>query len=184
MRKLLVNHTRQAHEDLHSHPRITPLMRDDVSKAYYADLLADYHDFYSAVEAVRSDQGWKPDLSLARQVAALDADLISLDQPAHSAMRYTPGLQSEAECLGALYVLIGAQFGGQIIGGHIATALPNVSCQYFSRHSSDIAQWRQLLAAVEALPERGPQRSATLAGATTTFEDFGRHLSRSQQDAG
>lgn len=179
MRKLLVNQTRQAHENLHTHPRIVPLMRHDLSKPHYAGLLADYYAFYSAVETIRHNQGWHPDLSLARQVSALSADLMSLDQPVHPAMPYTPALHSEAACLGALYVLIGAQFGGHIIGTHIMTALPNASCHYFSRHSGDVAQWRQLLMTLETLPEHGPQRSATVAGAAATFDDFGHYLSRS-----
>lgn len=177
MRKALVDHTRQAHEDLHVHPRMTPLTDGGLSRAYYGALLTDYHSFYQAVDTVQKAKGWHPKLALSRQVAALTADLATLGHRTF-AQTYTPAFQTPSECLGALYVLIGAQFGGHIIGKQIKTALPGVTCQYFSRHSDDVEQWRQLLATLEALPEHGPQRQATLAGARKTFDDFGRFLAQ------
>lgn len=181
MRKALVDHTRQAHEDLHVHPRMIPLTDGRLSKAYYGALLADYHAFYQAVEKVQKTRGWHRKLALNRQVVALSDDLTLLGQPVRAEQTYTPSFQNQAECLGALYVLIGAQFGGHIIGKQIKTALPGVTCQYFSRHNDDIEQWRQLLATLEALPEHGSQRQATLIGARKTFDDFGRFLAQAPQ---
>lgn len=175
LRRLLADHTRSTHEELHTHHRLAPLMSNGLRQGYYAALLSDYHAFYQAVEVKRHAAGWHAKLSLSRQIKALRADLTSLDQHAATTAAYEPKLDSQSECLGALYVLIGAQFGGHVIGAQIKTALPGVSCRYFSRHSDDITQWRTLLGALETVPET--ERSATLAGAKTTFEDFGAYLS-------
>lgn len=177
MRTLLVEHTKQTHEDLHAHPRMVPLMQDNLSHPWYAALLTDYHAFYSAVESTRKAEGWHTELSLARQISSLQADLAARNEPTSALNAYSPHLNNQFECLGALYVLIGAQFGGHIIGTQIKATLPEASCQYFSRHDDDISQWRKLLASLEALPEHGPARAATLAGAKRTFEDFGQFLS-------
>ena len=191
VRQALVAATRDAHEALHRHERIVPLMGQELTVAIYRDLLMDYFTFYGGVEAQRRSAGRWPALSLEPLLGALRSDLSDLGAPrlrarhddrdcrgrANGVRATGLKLASDEAALGALYVLHGASFGASVIGTSVERALPNVPRRFFSHPRGLAARWRQLLADLERTGKPPRNRAAIVAGADATFLHFGTFLS-------
>ena len=182
VRQALVLATRDAHEALHEHARIAPLMRSDLTVDVYRDLLIDYFILYTNLEAQRAAASWWPALSLEPLVSALRWDLSDLGTPRPAFERVETGLElaSDDAVLGALYVLHGASFGASVIGSAIARTLPHSPCRFFSRPQGLARRWRRLLASLETTGKAEPKRQAIIAGADATFLHFGTFLSNAR----
>lgn len=173
VRAWLADETRQAHEALHHHPRLAPLADGSLARAELAHVLAHHFAIYEAVERARASNGWCDDLSLEAPIQALVSDLLSLSPAEACSCRYQHGLTSEAQCLGALYVLMGSQFGGQIIGRALSASFPDFQSSFFAASPERLTAWRLLLKRLETFDEDSDERADVLAGAQRTFTGFG-----------
>lgn len=187
-RQALEHSTRSIHEALHHHPRLAPLLTPDLTIETYKSLLRDHRLFYHAVETERASRGWWPDLSLGGALSALTADLGAIKAGADGeaaqpynvpTTTYRPNWTSAAMCLGGLYVLIGAQFGGRLIGSAVEETLPEAPRHYFAQRAESLPLWRSLLDHVEACGTDAARLKAMTHGAERMFADFGLFLSRS-----
>lgn len=181
LRALLATHTHQAHEALHHHPRLVPLASGAITRAELIKLLADYRIAYGALEAERRQRGWWASLSLHGPLRALDADLASLVgvlAPPHtkSAVWVPP---NRWQCLGALYVMLGAQFGGRVLGKVLASALPGVRSTYFAPCPDSMQAWRDLLVCLDAVDTRSDAAAEAALGAELMFGALDQFLSDS-----
>jgi heme oxygenase len=172
LRMRLADETRVLHEALHHHPRLLPLASARISEADLATLITDYWAFYAAIEAQRARFDWCTPVDLVAPTRALAADRAAISKRRFVSLPTVPPDHlptSEAGCLGALYVMLGAQFGGRVLGQELAKALPNVRSAYFAPCKDSLGAWRLLLSRLEDIAPVSAQADAAVHGALTTF---------------
>jgi heme oxygenase len=175
LRTRLANETRALHEALHDHPRLLPLASGRITETGLATLITDYWVFYAAIESRRARSGWCAPIDLVAPTRAL-----ATDRAAMSACRCVllPAVPpdhlptSEAGCLGALYVMLGAQFGGRVLGAQLAKALPDVRSTYFAPCQETLGAWRLLLSRMEDIAPLSAEADAAVHGALITFRSL------------
>ena len=116
VRTWLARETQNVHQALHVHPDLLPLANGEIGKHALAALMAKYFAMHEAIERVRERFSWCAELSLACTIRYLLSDLLRLSQARHPGKSFVSLPQNENQCLGSMYVLLGAQFGSQIIG--------------------------------------------------------------------
>lgn len=117
-----------------------------------------------------------PDWPRRRKLALLDSDLATLGAAPPPALAVSCGPSGSAECLGAIYVVEGATFGGVV--------LERMACERFGREVVGATRylasyggergtmWRRFLAALEAHPAGWRAPDALVAGALWSFTQF------------
>ena len=109
------------------------------------------------------------------QRAALEADLAGLRCPLPSPAPQL-ALDTEAERLGAYYVLVGSRLGARVLADALfATRAPHAAhARYLNDRSAETA-WRRLRAVLSDDPLPAPAgRTHVLAGARAAFDHFER----------
>ncbi|MBO6673465.1 MAG: biliverdin-producing heme oxygenase [Rhizobiales bacterium] len=172
LRARLADETRVLHEALHHHPRLLPLASGRITEMGLATLITDYWTFYATIEAQRAKFGWCAPVDLVAPTRALASDRTAMREcfsvsppPVHLHTLPTSG----ARCLGALYVMLGAQFGGRVLGQELAKALPDVRSTYFAPCQDSLGAWRLLLSRLEDIAPLSAEANAVVHGALTTF---------------
>ncbi len=168
----MADETRELHEVLHHHPRLLPLASGRITEADLSTLIVDYWALYAAIEARRAQFGWCAPVDLVAPTRALAADRATVPACyAVSPPAVSPGVlpTSEASCFGALYVMLGAQFGGRVLGVQLAKALPDVRSTYFAPCQDSLGAWRSLLSRLEDISPSSSEADAAVRGALTTF---------------
>ncbi|MEM0923469.1 MAG: biliverdin-producing heme oxygenase [Pseudomonadota bacterium] len=165
MRQRLAEATRAAHEALHLHPLLSKLTAPAITLAEYLACLEVNRCFYREIERSRRDCDAHPQLSLAQECDALDADLRT-----HEPCRFRAELRSLdlAELLGALYVAHGARFGRSMIA-RMLQGLPQERPMAFFGQRSQPDQWRDLLTRLDDAADQPGAERRMIAGAETAF---------------
>ena len=177
LRLRLSRETREVHEALHSHPRLLPLADGSISQHQLIALLIDYRAIYTALETRRAARQWCLPVTLAAPIGSLEVDIDVLPGSLANERRFTGLPQTEAHCLGALYVMLGAQFGARVLGASLSRAIPGLRSVYFAPCPQTLAAWRDLLLLLKDVCPGSDEEAATVAGAHTMFERLGRFLS-------
>lgn len=177
LRVRLSRETADVHEALHSHPRLIPLSEKSISKPQFTALIGDYLAIYSALESRRAAMNWCVPLTLAAPVAALEADMVAFCSPSTIKRCFTAMPETEAHCLGALYVMLGAQFGARVLTANLAEAIPGPRSAYFAPCTQTLAVWRNLLRLLENVRRGSQDEASIISGAHAMFEELGRFLS-------
>jgi heme oxygenase (biliverdin-IX-beta and delta-forming) len=162
-------------ETRESHDRIEAaldLMRPDLSRRDYGQLLARYQAFFRVWEpsvgrALADDAFFAP----RRKLHLLTRDLDALGvEPLRDEPRLKP-FATRHEAMGSLYVLEGSTMGGLVIAGHVRRTLgvSGPGALYFENYGRDAAErWRAFREVLGALSS--PQvNDAVVATALDTF---------------
>ncbi|MFK8083815.1 MAG: biliverdin-producing heme oxygenase [Granulosicoccus sp.] len=177
IRKALAEHTRIAHETLHTHHWISRLASPTLTFEQYHLVLHAYLHFYRHIELERRRLGEFDQFSLHDAVTCLESDtacISSLDRddlPGTQKIR----LKNDHSALGALYVLHGARFGAAIMNKQVSKSLPE-SSRKFLQNSTPLQQWKNLTDAIESTGTVKSARQDLFSGANETFSAFGSHV--------
>ncbi|MFL4471616.1 biliverdin-producing heme oxygenase [Tateyamaria armeniaca] len=163
VRRHLQRVTRDVHDALHRAPVLRQLTAPGLSVSSYNAALSVFTAFYHAVERKRVLCGAHAGFSVQAECDALSIDLN--DPPVAC-----PDLEidSDLECLGALYVAHGASFGRNTFRANVARALPDHP-HAFVRLAMDKGRWAELLATLDAAGQSEANRRQIEAGATRAF---------------
>ena len=152
-------------------------------RGVYADCLRRMGRFYAAwepsLQSQRELQRIVPDLPERRRADALASDLRALGVEPLAPMP-APEPLSDAEALGALYVIEGSTLGGQVIMRSLqGTDFEAGATRFFDAYGPRTgAMWKAFCAALEAFGVARPQDVPfVLAGARRCFGAFQTSLS-------
>lgn len=183
-RELLKIETAKNHQEIETK---MSFMKPDLSFAEYTDQLKRFYGFYAGFESQVStnleisaliDWGARKKVQLIEQdLAALDflqTEKLSTWQPLQS-------VNSNAEILGALYVIEGSTLGGQFIFLNLKKTL-NLSAErgasFFAGYGSKTGQmWRSFVEVLDSHVLSKEDKLVALKSAQNTFDEFGEWLS-------
>ncbi len=174
--------TRAAHQALEKR---LDLLRPEITRSQYSDLLAMFFGFYSSFEKVLLDGGGAPGRYLAARrprLPLLQADLAALGM-APTALAQLPLAPVQPfwrgeplRLWGLLYVMEGAALGGQIIARQLGPRLqlePRAGLSFFcGRGAGTGASWRAFGAQVRALSLTPRELREAVRGAQQAFVDL------------
>lgn len=152
------------------------LFNSDLEKHQYTELLARFHNAYAALEAGIESHRLPRELMQGRsKLPLLRRDFEDLAAAFQSGGPCTVTLNSEAEAMGALYVMEGATLGGQIIARQLQqrTWIEGLSGLNFflSYGAQRQVKWDQFCTDLTAFDRCHPTaRPAVLAGAELAFK--------------
>ncbi|GAB5521005.1 MAG: biliverdin-producing heme oxygenase [Rhodothermales bacterium] len=179
---LLKAETRAAHEATEQAFNLKAVLQ---SKDAYAHLLQRLHRFYSVIEPMLATWDWASlglDFDARRKLPWLEADLTALSASPHAeVIEPLPALSTQAEALGALYVLEGSTLGGQIITKRVQSELgfsPHSGLRFFSGYQLKTGvYWHQFVVAANIYGQRNAQGVVLIiSGALSTFSALERYL--------
>ena len=183
MRLRLRDATRAPHERLHQHPGFAAAAAGRISIADYKLLLCRLFGFHRAFEMALAaghfggiqDSG---DRARSRLIEA-DLEALGIEANAIALLPRCPGLKaptSEAEILGAQYVLEGSTLGGVQIARALEPVVNRPDGQgrrfYLGYGDQHGAMWRAFLAELEPLAAHPQESADVIAAAIRTFEAF------------
>lgn len=163
--------TMAAHQRLHGHPLLAPLLQPTVTKDACTAALAALYGFHAGIE--RHLDGAPARAVLIRR----DLETLGLAPGKIATLAVAdrlPALTSEAARLGCRYVMVGSYLGGRVIAAHLERRLglrPETGTAFFSGAAAAVGPlWRDLLEALETRVTTPEQRTAAGAAAVATFE--------------
>jgi heme oxygenase len=114
-----------------------------------------------------------PDWPARSRTAALRADLddLGIDVPTY---RCIPRLESEAHCLGVLYVLEGSRLGAKLVARRLSATVDHrarAAMRYLT-HGQGCRLWESFLARLESAAATQSSGDHVLAGARMAFARF------------
>jgi heme oxygenase len=118
---------------------------------------------------------------LLQRAPALRADLLALGVPQHDLdatprCPYVPSTDTLPQLAGCLYVIEGASLGGEIVARAVARRFGyrrDNGARFFCS-GSPLTRWPRVLAWLETVAEREPERDAAVAAARVTFDALSR----------
>lgn len=165
-----------------------PFFSDTLDTQAFVRLMQAYYGFYLPLEnaLLRSD-AMPADFDLTPRLKAstLRTDLHALGVSAEALQNLPqcqplPVIDSNAACLGVLYVLEGATLGGQILRREIATRLDleadNGAAFLDIYGAATGRRWRDFIEYLGSRPMSAIERAAVVTAAQTTFSCFERWL--------
>lgn len=170
-RRTLREVTMAAHERLHVHPRLEPLLSPALRRDQYIDALKGLFGFHAAMERVLA--------TTPSRAGMIHRDLHNLGMPEDQVADLPeadtlPAPADEPTKLGYRYVVVGSYVGGKVIAANIARTLgagPETGCAFFAGDSADVGNlWRTLLADLDRTLTTDELRQAAAQGALTAFE--------------
>lgn len=176
-RRVIADETYAVHQSLHQHPWISRLTLSSLDMQDYRTLLAAYYQFFSLVEQARQRNDAYDALSVGDCVAALQADLVSLDALPPASERELTFLDTKEKVLGSLYVMHGSGFGGRQMNINIQQVLPDMPRSYFEK-STDPAVWRRLNLELDIIGTDRAALEELIVASKKTFECFGEFTTR------
>lgn len=170
--------TRETHERLHRHPGLSAAAKGRIDADSYVRLLTRLYGFHRVFEARLERPGWSIYAAPPVRSELLASDLavmgMSKEQRASAPLCDTLApIESDAQALGALYVVEGSALGGAQIARALRAApwSENIACRFFSNDGAPPRKWKELLARLEEIADPQEER-AVLLGAVTTFRAF------------
>lgn len=172
----MADQTRAAHEELHHHSWIGCLMSPTLTPDQYHRVLGAYLQFYRHIESERDNLREFDNLNLRQAIKHLESDTAEREHVIDLSLTCSSvKLDTANTALGALYVLHGARFGAALINKQVSVTLPGISRQ-FLKHSTPVAQWRELISAIESLVTNDVAQRDLFSGADLTFTAFGKSV--------
>lgn len=153
--------TAPIHERLHHHPLLMPLLEATLTHTAYVHVLQAFYPFQQVMEAIPGyDRGpglgaYRPlprSSLLAHDLRVLRAPPLSLMRPPF-ALDFPGGRSTQEDVLwGVLYVMEGAQLGGQQIAKNVQKTLgltKETGCAFFTGHGRATGgRWKLFLGAL------------------------------------
>jgi heme oxygenase len=174
--------TAEAHERLHHLPAFVALAAGRLDRAGYRDLLCRMLGFHEPMEAALAaclgDAAFGLDLRALRRARLLREDLRALGSAASPALPCAPApaFASQADAMGALYVIEGATLGGRLLARGLDRLLgPGAAGRRFLLAGTDPARpaWRDVRAAIDRCAAAPGALGAMTEAATCAFAAFG-----------
>ena len=170
--------TRDLHAALEQQSAMAVLTRPDLTEAAYAALLARLYAFYAPLDAALARFSAALGIPPVDRAGRIARDLAALGAAVPEPPPEPPfGPSTDAEALGALYVVEGAALGGNVLAKHIGRTLGLTSEHGLAFFSSDGAnagpRWKAFVGVLEA-SEASPD--AVVDGAVRTFNAFAQCL--------
>lgn len=173
--------TRDAHERLHAHEGFGAAARGRISHGDYrlllARLLGFHRPFEAATAVAAAGLDFSIDLSRRRRALLAESDLSSLgmtpgDIGGLPVCPEIPVPASEAELLGALYVVEGSTLGGAQIAAALEPVAPEARLFYLGYGESNGGMWRDFVLQLERLSGEPAAEEAAIMAAQETFDAF------------
>ena len=177
--------TQPAHDKV-EHALGERLFSPNLTKGDYANLLRKFYQIYLTTEAEIERHGLLTDMLQKRsKLTLLNADFAGLGdlggEPSAAPKPFV--LASEADALGAMYVIEGSTLGGAVIAKRLQS-LPWIKKEshlnFFTSYGKDKASmWQQFLQFLTSYGTQFPEREdAVVSGAMQTFAEFHRQLNQ------
>jgi len=191
MRAALRRATAAAHEGLHKNQAFAELLRGDLPRRDYANLLLRLLGLHAAVERKLAPHlgsswfAWYDAAPGELRSARLRRDLVALGTPqslitaAAAADDVLPSLATPAAALGCAWVVEGSALGGRLLARHVASIIGDGEeggGSFFLSNPEPPARWVACCDAVNLCGAEPGNRAAILAAATATFEAVGTWL--------
>jgi heme oxygenase len=167
--------TSAPHERLHAHPGFAAAAAGVISLTDYRDLLSRLFGFHRAFELAH---GVEPARARSRLIAA-DLETLELDADEIAALPLCPSLPapaSDAEDLGARYVLEGSTLGGVQIARALRALFADEDGRgrrfFLGAGESHGAAWREYLQRLERATREPEAAEAATRAAVLTFARF------------
>jgi heme oxygenase len=188
MRAALRRATASAHDGLHRNQAFAELLRGDLPRRDYANLLLRLLGLHVAVERTLAPHlrshwfAWYDATPGELRSARLRRDLVALGTPqslitaAATADEVLPVLATPAEALGCAWVVEGSALGGRLLAQHVASIIgtgEGGGSSFFLSNPEQPARWTACCDAVNLCGEEPGQRAAILSAASATFEAVG-----------
>lgn len=165
-----------------------PFFSDTLDTQAFVRLMQAYYGFYLPLEnallrsnAIPADFELTPRLkapTLRTDLHALGLSAAALQSLPHC--QQLPIIDSNAACLGVLYVLEGATLGGQILRREISSRLgleANNGAAFLDIYGAATGRrWRDFIEYLGSRPMSAAERAAVVTAAQTTFSCFERWL--------
>ena len=133
--------TRAAHRALDHHPLLAPLTRSPLKAGDYINALAALHGPQQAVECLL--HGFAPQADFPPRLADLHSDLAALGAGSFQLMAELPKFDSDAQRIGAMYVIEGSNLGGIVIARLLDESLPAEIPRSFFANSGGKRRWEK-----------------------------------------
>jgi heme oxygenase len=173
--------TAHHHEAIENAKRFRRLGQPDFNLEEYKQMLALFYGFYQPLEesfrrfpqvlnALDYEARFKLPL-LARDLKALGYTDDMLAQIPHC--EYVPEVNSDAQALGAIYVMEGSTHGAQFIAKRLREqlSLGDEGLSYYQGYGSETqARWKAFKLYLDSVLEDGAQNDQVVATASKTFE--------------
>ena len=180
LRARLREATAAAHERMHRHPGFGAAASGRISPAAYRHLLRRLYGFHRAFESAMA-LGAPTRLGRRGRSSWLVEDLLALGVPERDIAALplcraiaVPG--SEAQALGALYVLEGSTLGGVQIARALSALFESsegAGRRFFLGYgAAHGAMWRAFLEALESYADDSAAADEAVAAAVATFDEF------------
>lgn len=165
--------TRVQHQELEEENLANKIMDHSISLEQYKDLLFQNYVAYKAAEGEIKE--YLPE-QVSNKAETLQKDLQNLEV---SGLDYKLDFtcNSEAEAIGAAYVIEGSAMGGMLIGKEVSNCehLQNLPEQeFFNGRRDNIKSWNQFLKFIRSREFSEAEKEHAAAKAQETFELFGR----------
>ncbi len=167
--------TRSAHRALDHHPLLAPLTRSPLTAGDYINALAALHGTQQAIECWLDD--FAPQADFPPRLADLQSDLAALGASPFPLMAELPKFDSDAQRIGAMYVIEGSNLGGIVIARLLDESLPADVPRRFFANSGGKRRWEKFwqFAAAHC---RDENLTIVADAACETFNLYKDHLDR------
>lgn len=173
--------TRAAHRDIETAPAMVRLLAADLTEADYVAVLCQTGAFHRGFEqqaaallAPEAEARAFLDGGRMRALAA-DLDWFGVPLPAPAPAAALPALASEAQALGAMYVIEGSDLGGRVIARRLSDTLgltPQTGGRFYGGHDAATTRdrWLRFCDLLQRAAPRSDAIAADMAGgAVATF---------------
>lgn len=175
--------TRKLHQEVERYSLARYAMDRTITLDGYKKLLLQNYCSYSLIEQELIRNCQKLRATLQPFVSDIKSKALCLDLTAlHMSCKMTDGkdmpfvLNSEAEAIGALYVIEGSMLGGMVIfkGLNQCPDLREIEKHHFFEQNAKLVsrRWKQFCNTLDSIEFTGNERKAALSGACNTFRVF------------
>jgi heme oxygenase len=177
LRERLRRQTASVHARLHRHPGLSAAASGLIEMDSYRALLMRLYGFHRAFEARVANFVRLGDAPARSELLASDLEALGLAPEELASIALCGALApigSDAEALGALYVMEGSALGGARIARALSATLlakDTGGCRFFSSGGVPRRAWENLLDLLKAIDDPH-QEQAALAAALATFHAF------------
>jgi heme oxygenase len=181
---MLRHATEAAHRNLHGHPAFAALLRGELSRHGYAQLLLRLLGLHAPIDRqLRRHDGhslmaWRrigaepSRLSRLRQdLAVLGYGLDALAAAPYADAAILPPMDDIAAALGCAWVVEGSALGGEVLSRQLGAILgaTRAGGRFLAFQPQQPERWRQCCAAIEDCGIDEQRRAAMVAAAVATF---------------
>jgi heme oxygenase len=179
--KEIRSRTADNHARLENTPLLSPFAQQRIDMPTYLEILRRFYGYFHPLErqldAFPALLDWLPDYTERRKAGLLLDDLGSLHNRAEPGLcRELPGISTDAQAFGCLYVMEGSTLGGKIIYNILKKQLgldKSAGASFFYGYGPATGEkWKIFGSRLEAFGREAGTDDAIIAAANDTFSKF------------